>query len=131
MSTRELRLLGLDQIQETEEHDPTRAHQLADAIKEFGFWTVPIAIEHFTLAIMDGHHRFSAAKLLNLARVPCILMNYEESGVTLQSWRSEWDVAIDDIFLMIKESKKFPIKTTRHLFNPAIKEIRIPLELLY
>ena len=80
---------------------------------------------------MDGHHRFNAAKLLDLARVPCILMDYKKSGVTLKSWRSEWVVAVDDIFLMVKEAKKFPIKTTRHLFSPSIKEINIPLDLLY
>jgi hypothetical protein len=128
---RELKLLGLDRIQETEEHDFIRANQLADAIREFGFWTVPIAIEHSTLAIMDGHHRFKAAKLLNLARVPCVLMDYGKSGVTLQSWRSEWEVTVDDIFLILKEGKKFPIKTTRHLFNPSVKEVSIPLSLLY
>ena len=128
---RELKLLSLDRIQETEEHDFIRANQLADAICELGFWTVPIAIEHSVLAIMDGHHRFNAAKLLNFARVPCVLMDYEKSGVTLQSWRSDWDVDVDDIFLMLKEGKKFPVKTTRHLFSPSIKEIKIPLDLLF
>tara|TARA_B100000787_G_scaffold38993_1_gene27639 strand:+ start:701 stop:1090 length:390 start_codon:yes stop_codon:yes gene_type:complete len=128
---RELKLLSLDRIQETEEHDFIRANQLADAIRELGFWTVPIAIEHSMLAIMDGHHRFNAAKLLNLARVPCVLMDYGKSGVTLQSWRSDWDIDVDDIFLMLKEGKKFPIKTTRHLFSPSIKEMKIPLDLLF
>jgi len=128
---RELKLLRLDRLRETEEHDSVRAKQLADAIFEFGFWTVPIAIEHSTFAIMDGHHRFNAAKLLNLARAPCVLMDYEKSGITLQSWRNEWEVAVDDIFLMLEEGKKFPIKTTRHLFNPSVKEISLPLSLLY
>ena len=128
---RELKLLSLDRLRETEEHDSTRAKQLADAIFELGFWTVPIAIEHSMLAIMDGHHRFNAAKFLNLARVPCILMDYGKSGVTLQSWRSDWDINVDDIFLMLKEGKKFPTKTTRHLFSPSIKEIKIPLDLLF
>ena len=128
---RELKLLSLDRIQETEEHDFIRTNQLANAIRDFGFWTVPIAIEHSTFAIMDGHHRFNAAKFLNLARVPCVLMDYGKSGVTLESWRSEWEVDVADIFLMVKTFKKFPIKTTRHLFNPNIKEISIPLDMLY
>ena len=128
---REFKLLSLDRIQEIEEHDFIRANQLAHGIRELGFWTVPIAIEHSMLVIMDGHHRFNAAKLLNFARVPCVLMDYEKSGVTLQSWRCDWDVDVDDIFLMLKEEKKFPIKTTRHLFSPSIKEIKIPLDLLF
>ena len=128
---RDLKLLSLDRIQETEEHDFIRANQLANAIRELGIWTVPIAIEHSTFAIMDGHHRFNAAKFLNLSRVPCVLMDYGKSGVTLESWRSEWEIEIADIFLTVKTFKKFPIKTTRHLFNPNIKEISIPLDLLY
>jgi len=58
-------------------------------------------------------------------------MDYGKSGVTLESWRSEWEVDVADIFLMVKTFKKFPMKTTRHLFNPNIKEISIPLDLLY
>jgi hypothetical protein len=128
---RELQLISLDRIRETEEHDSVRATQLADAILRLGFWTVPIATEHSTLAIMDGHHRFNAAKFLNLARVPCLLMDYGKSGITLRSWRDEWEATVDDILLMVKEGKKFPKKTTRHLFNPSITEIKIPLDLLY
>ena len=128
---RELKLLSLDRLRETEEHDSTRAKQLADAIFELGFWTVPIAIEHSMLAIMDGHHRFNAAKFLNLARVPCVLMDYGKSGVTLESWRSEWEVDVADIFLMLEEGKKFPVKTMRHSFDPPVKEISLPLSLLY
>ena len=128
---RELELLSLDRLRETEEHDSTRARQLADAIFDLGFWTIPIAIEHSMLAIMDGHHRFNAAKLLNLERVPCVLMDYGKSGITLQSWRSEWEVTVDDIFMMLEKGKRFPIKTTRHSFNPSVKEISLPLSLLY
>jgi hypothetical protein len=127
---RELKLVSLCRIVETEEHDPSRAKQLADAISKLGFWTVPIATEHSMLFIMDGHHRFNAAKFLNLSRVPCLLMDYEKSGITLRSWRSDWKVTADNIYFMLNEEKKFPIKTTRHLFNPSIKEIKIPLDLL-
>ena len=128
---RELKLLSLDRLRETEEHDSTRAKQLADNIFEVGIWTVPIAIEYSMFAIMDGHHRFNAAKLLNLERVPCVLMDYRKSGITLQSWRSEWEVTVDDIFMMLEKGKRFPIKTTRHSFNPSVKEISLPLSLLY
>ena len=117
-------------MRETEEHDSARVKQLADAIFERGFWTVPLAVEHSRLAIMDGHHRYNASKLLNLARVPCVLMDYEKSGITLQSWRRDFKITVDDIFSMLKEGKKFPLKTTRHLFNPAVAEINIPLKLL-
>jgi len=128
---RELELVSLDRIQETEEHDLILAIRLAETIFELGIWTVPIAIEQSTYAVMDGHHRLNAAKLLNLARVPCILMDYQKSGVVLHSWRNEFDISVTDIFMMIRNNKKYPLKTTRHLFNPSIQEVSIPLSLLY
>ena len=127
----ELKLINLDKLRETEEHNSISALQLANRIKDLGLWTVPIAIEHSTYGIMDGHHRFNAARLLNFTRVPCVLLDYKTSGVTLTSWRTEWDASVADIFIKIKQSKKFPYKTTRHIFDPEIEEISVPISLLY
>jgi hypothetical protein len=124
-------LKNLDQITETEEHDPTRAQRLANEIIEKGYWTIPIALEFSTSAIMDGHHRYNAAKLLKLKKVPCLLMDYRNSGISLRSWTHEWDANVEDIFNTIKKNKKFPYKTTRHIFSPAITEINFPVSLLY
>jgi len=128
---RHIELVSLERLQETEEHNSAAARKLADTIFALGFWKVPIAIEQSTFAIMDGHHRLQAAKLLNLTRVPCCLIDYQKGGVVLKSWRSEVDIGVSDIFLMIKSNKKYPYKTTRHLFDPPIQEISIPLGLLY
>jgi len=80
---------------------------------------------------MDGHHRLNAAKLLSLSRVPCILMDYNKSGVVVRSWRTDRDISAANIFLMIQKNEKYPLKTTSHLFNPPIQEVEIPLSLLY
>ena len=127
----ELKLVCLDKLRETEEHNSISALQLANRIKDIGLWTVPIAIEYSTHGIMDGHHRFNAARLLNFTRVPCVLLDYKTSGVKLTSWRTDWDASVEDIFTKIKQSKKFPYKTTRHLFYPEIEEISVPISLLY
>lgn len=127
----ELKLINLDKLRETEEHNSISALQLANRIKDLGLWTVPIAIEYSTHGIMDGHHRFNAARLLNFTRVPCVLLDYKTSGVKLTSWRTEWDVTVEDIFTKIRQSEKFPYKTTRHIFNPEIEEISVPISLLY
>ena len=63
---RELRLLDLRIILETEEHDYDDMCNLAESITNLGFWIVPIVVEYSTFAIMDGHHRFNAAKKLGL-----------------------------------------------------------------
>ena len=127
----ELKLVSLDKLRETEEHNSISALQLANRIKDIGLWTVPIAIEYSTHGIMDGHHRFNAARSLNFTRVPCVLLDYKTSGVKLTSWRTDWDASVEDIFTKIKQSKKFPYKTTRHIFDPEIEEISVPISLLY
>ena len=127
----ELKLVNLNKLRETEEHNSVSALQLANSIKDLGLWTVPIAIEYRTFAIMDGHHRFHAAQILKFTRVPCVLMNYQGNGVRLSSWRSDWTASVEDIFAKIKQSKKFPYKTTRHTFDPEIEEISLPISLLY
>tara|TARA_B100000035_G_C20977298_1_gene543769 strand:+ start:192 stop:581 length:390 start_codon:yes stop_codon:yes gene_type:complete len=128
---RELRLIDMSLIYETEEHDASLALKLAESILIMENWTIPIAVEYSNLFIMDGHHRFNAAKNIGLKRLPCILMDYKSSGIKLHSWRSDIHVSIDSIFSMVRQGKKYPYKTTRHIFQPPIDEINVPLELLY
>ena len=90
---------------------------LAEMINSMGFWTVPIAVEHSKFAIMDGHHRYNAAKKLGLKRIPCVLMDYERSGVTLQSWRPEINVSVEDVFMMISEGRSIHTRLLGIYFN--------------
>lgn len=54
-------------------HPKEQIAKLAASIKEFGF-TVPILIKHN--AIVAGHGRYEAAKLLERATVPCIRVDH-------------------------------------------------------
>ena len=78
---RELRLLDLREICETEEHSADDVCSLAESILNLGFWTIPIAVEYSTFSIMDGHHRFNAAKKMGLKRVPCYLKERKISAL--------------------------------------------------
>ena len=128
---RTLELVSVTDLIETEEHCNEIAIKLAEKIIKSGFWTVPIAVESSMMAIMDGHHRVNAAKYLGLVRVPCVLMAYGLGDVSLKSWRSDVVCTVEDIRSMVARSEKYPLKTTRHIFNPSIDEIKIPLQLLY
>lgn len=96
-----------------------------------GKWTLPVAVEYSSLSIMDGHHRFNAGKSIGFKRIPCYLLDYSSSGISLKSWRPDWDIKVSDVFKLIKSGKKFPKKTTRHLFDPPLDEVSIPLTLLF
>ena len=127
----ELRLINLADLIETEEHDVGESSRLAKKILLEKFWTVPIVIEINTNAIMDGHHRYNAAKTIGLSRIPCIKKDYASNEVTLLSWKQGIKLTAKDVFKKIKNKNKFPIKTTRHIFSPPINEINIPIDLLY
>lgn len=124
-------LISLTNLIETEEYFENKAILLAEEIKKNNVWTVPIAVEINTNGIMDGHHRFNAAKILGLRRVPCVFLSYLKNEVFLRSWSTNDQITIDDFFEVIKHNKKFPPKTTRHVFNQKIKEINLPLDFLY
>ena len=126
-----INLIKLLDLVETEEHDKIEAKELANKILKENFWTVPVVIEVNTNAIMDGHHRLEAAKIMGLSKIPCIKLDYNSNYVRVLSWKTNKTIHINKIMKIIKEGKKFPLKTTRHIFNPAIKEINIPIELLY
>ena len=126
----ELRLIKLADLIETEEHDPDESSGLAKKILLEKFWTVPVVIEINSNAIMDGHHRYNAAKILGFSRIPCIRKDYNSNEVRLLSWRANKKITVKDIYEKINKKKKFPYKTTRHIFTPSIEEIKIPIELL-
>ena len=126
----DINLIPLSSISETEEHDPSKAAILAKSIESKGVWTLPVVLEEESLAIMDGHHRFNAAKKLNFQRIPCVLLAYDSGSVSLKSWRPSWKPCISDVLKKIKRKQKFPYKTTRHLFDPPIQETSIIISLL-
>ena len=127
----EVTLVPVNLISETEEHDPSRVASLAKTIKRHNLWTVPVVLESKNLAIMDGHHRFNAAQMLKLVRIPCVLLGYDSANVRLRSWRHNWKPSIFDVMEKIKSKQKFPYKTTRHSFDPPLQEISVTLSLLY
>ena len=102
---RELKLLSLTKIVETEEHSYDLAFKLADRILKLGFWTAPIVVDSALLGIMDGHHRLNAAKHIGLQRIPCIVMSYETGGVIVHSWRENIKCSASTIRSMVRNSK--------------------------
>lgn len=118
-------LISPSSLAPTEEIDPIWAAELRRQILELGQWTVPIAIEKDALFVMDGHHRLSVALDLGLAAVPVVPLDY--STVKLECWRPEETVTPMQIFAMAQSGRKFPCKTTRHIFERSLPNCAIPL----
>lgn len=83
-------------------------------IERGGIWTDPICVESSWFAVMDGHHRLAAARLLSLTRVPCVASKYSEVLVTSRRYGHKVDEAT--IITRALSGDLFPFKTTRHVF---------------
>ncbi|WFU38879.1 hypothetical protein QA640_31415 [Bradyrhizobium sp. CB82] len=112
----------------TEEVDPHGVAELQAQILRAGRWTVPITAEKDALCVMDGHHRLEVAERLRLPLVPVILLDY--AAVRVESWRPGETITPACILAMARSGRKFPCKTTRHIFDQSLPNCNLPLERL-
>ncbi|WP_170937321.1 MULTISPECIES: ParB N-terminal domain-containing protein [Rhodomicrobium] len=107
-------LLPLTALLPHEEHDAERAGLLSAEIQAQGVWTEPLLIERRHFIILDGHHRWEAAKRLNLATVPARMIAYGDPRLSLTSWRPGERWTPRDVIARALTGNLCPIKTTRH-----------------
>ncbi|MBM3519911.1 MAG: transcriptional regulator [Alphaproteobacteria bacterium] len=111
-------LIAVDSLRPSEHVDPGRVAALADEIVAAGELRQPILVERESLTILDGHHRWHAARCLGLARIPAIALSYQDPRLTLASW-SERSFSPDDVLRAAATGQLLPAKSTRHILAPA------------
>jgi hypothetical protein len=114
-------------LRPTEEHHAEHARSLTQQIARAGVWTTPVLIERTSKAVMDGHHRLTAAKALGLALVPCIELAYGDPRLLLTSWREDVVVTPEWVIAAALSGQPMPPKTSRHVLTPAPGRIAVPL----
>ena len=95
-----------------------------------GFYK-PIIVDRDSLVILDGHHKWTAARLLGLDRVPVVMIDYLlDESVNVGVWPGcgRESITKDEVLEMGFSEDVFPPKTSRHMFPFRIPVIRIPLE---
>ena len=95
-----------------------------------GFYK-PIIVDRDSLVILDGHHKWTAARLLDLDRVPVVMIDYLlDESVNVGVWPGcgRESITKDEVLEMGFSEGVFPPKTSRHMFPFRIPTIRIPLE---
>ena len=94
-----------------------------------GFYK-PIIVDRGSMVILDGHHKWTAAKSLGLARVPVIMVDYLiDEGVLVDVWPDcgKESITKTEVLEMGVSGDVFPPKTSRHTLPFKIPSIRIPL----
>ena len=127
----QIALRPLCDVRQSEQVDPLNVQRLREAIIQAGHWLEPIIVERSRGIVMDGNHRFNAARALGLKRVPCIQLDYADPRVCVRHWQTGQAFEVAQIFTTIERGELFPYKTTRHAFAPALPVVSIPLQCLY
>ena len=94
-----------------------------------GFYK-PIIVDRSSMVILDGHHKWTAAGRLGLARVPVIMVDYlDDEGVLVDVWPNcgRDSITKNEVLNMGSSGDLFPPKTSRHTLPFEIPSISIPL----
>jgi hypothetical protein len=107
--------------------------KLLDMTKRWGGFTKPLVVDKKTGSLLDGHHRYSVACLLNLTNVPAICVDYlSDETIIVETWpNSDYEeITKKDVVDMCLSDDLFPPKTSRHMFAYDIPPIFISLDAL-
>lgn len=110
-----------------EEYSEERVQKLLRKLREDACWTVPIILTNRTNLILDGQHRFEAAKRLKLRKIPAVFVNYPD--VAVWSLRKEIRVSPQRVEkTVLKERKRYPYKTVKHKFPFELPKTAIRID---
>ena len=84
-------------------------------ILEENKFTTPIIVDKKTNLIIDGHHRFFAAKSLKFQKIPVFLVNYLQRKITVKENNAEGKtISKKKIIKFSKSNTLLPKKSTFH-----------------
>ena len=112
-----------------EDVDTDRVRALAEEIRLAGFFYPPVFIDAETRVILDGHHRWNAANLLGLVKLPVYAVDYlNDPTIRVISRRTEIGISKQDVIAMGLSGRTYPYKTTRHVYDLPEALEPVPLD---
>ncbi len=126
----EVFLVEIDRVRPTEAVDPDFVETLVAGINAVGVWSHPVLLEKESGAIMDGHHRFEAAKRLGLRAIPAVFASYDNPQIHLKTWRPGIRFSAQEILQRARSGDLLPYKSTRHVTDFVLPQVRVPISTL-
>ena len=124
-----IEILDIGSLRGHEEVIPSNLESRTAKLLERGFYK-PIIADRSSLVILDGHHKWTAARDLGLAWVPVLLVGYlVDGGVEVDVWPNcgKDSITKQEVLEMGMSGDLFPPKTSRHTLPFKIPSISIPL----
>ena len=127
----DVRLVPLEWLKPHERIKERNRNKLLDMTKRWNGYTKPLIVDKRTGAILDGHHRFSIAALLELKRLPVICVDYlADENITVETWPGSGrdELTKDEVIEMSLSGELFPPKTSRHTIADHLPPIFVSLD---
>tara|TARA_B100001287_G_C22645362_1_gene512383 strand:+ start:48 stop:455 length:408 start_codon:yes stop_codon:yes gene_type:complete len=124
-------LVPVEWLKPHEEIKEKARDKLLQMTQKWGGFTKPLIVDKNTGSLLDGHHRYSVAKIMNLSSVPAICVDYpNDENVIVDTWPNSNIETISkfEVIKMSLSDELFPPKTSRHIFTYDVPPIFIPLE---
>ncbi|GAA3592175.1 hypothetical protein GCM10023078_19790 [Gibbsiella greigii] len=115
-------------LRQSEEVSREAVSFLSENILSEGIWKTVIPAEWNTGWVMDGNHRLSVARYLGLTYLPVVRLHYDDPRVRVLRWDNCEPYPMHQLRCEIQSSILLPFKTTKHLFNPLLPDIRMVLD---
>ena len=121
----DIKLIDINKLKPIESHNKKRVKELSKIITKEELWTVPLIVDKNNYLILDGHHRFEVAKMLNFKRIPAILVDYK--NIDVWSLRKKYVLNYDIVTKHAMNNKIYPYKTVKHKYPFSIPRIEYKL----
>ena len=121
-------LIPVGDLRAHEEIKPNHLRRMIDKLRTQGHYHKPILVDRDSGCILDGHHRWPAAKALELSRVPAIELDYlEDDRIEVDVWPTAAleTISKEDVLSMAASEEVFPAKTSRHTVRFEIPRIEV------
>lgn len=123
-------LVNIAHLRPHERTLPHRVDEMLQKLRTNNFFHKPILVDRATMAILDGHHRYTASLRLGLHSVPALVLDYlEDDGVKVEAWppHAPDSVSKEDVVAVALSQELMPPKTTHHTIAMAIPQLSVPL----
>lgn len=123
----------VDSLRPHERVRPKRVAKTLAKIIRRGFFHKPVLVDRRTGTILDGHHKWTAARALGLRRLPAVLVDYlRDARIRLKAWEPDRTPHLrkEDVVSRGRKGDPFPPKTSRHVLPAPLPKIRVPLDSL-
>jgi len=127
----DVRLVPLEWLKPHERIKERNRDKLLDMTKRWNGYTKPLIVDKVTGAILDGHHRFAVASILELKRIPVICVDYlADDKITVDIWQGSDRETLSkkEVIEMSLSGDLFPPKTSRHTISEHLPPIFISLQ---